>query len=304
MGLWKRKVPSYERALDWFKKHRVPGQGIIVHTRQPIPYPEVTGYWIPTLYAWGENELARDCTRWLMAIQHADGAIPAPDGVPYTFDTGQVMRGFVAALDDVPGADAALRKACDWTLTQVHESGRLLTPSTEQWTDIASDLIHTYVLPPLVEAGRRLNVPRYEEAARKVLAYYIAQPELASFNHLSHFHAYAMEALVELGEMELAARGMKDVAKVQRADGSIPAYPDVSWVCSTGMAQYAIVWYQLGEKARADRALAYLESIQNPSGGFFGSYGKGAKYIPGGEISWGTKYFLDAWKLKQGMEIT
>ncbi|HET9642784.1 MAG TPA: prenyltransferase/squalene oxidase repeat-containing protein, partial [Burkholderiaceae bacterium] len=298
MLFWRRKSPSHQRAMEWFKNHRVPGKGIIVHTRQPVPYPEVTGYWVPTLYAWSETELARDCTRWLMSIQHPDGAIPAPDGVPYTFDTGQVMRGFVAALGDVPGVETALRKACDWTLTQVHESGRLMTPSTEQWTGIASDLIHTYVLPPLVEAGRRLAVPAYQEAARRVLAYYKAQPDLVPFNRLSHFHAYAMEALVELGETELAARGMADVARCQRLDGSIPAYPDVNWICSTGMAQYAIVWYHLGEMARADRAMAYLEKIQNPSGGFFGSYGDGAKYIPGGEISWGTKYFLDAWKLK------
>lgn len=293
------KKPSHERAMDWFKAHMVPGQGIIVHTKQPVPYPEVTGYFVPTLYAWGEKELARTCTRWLMSIQLPDGAFPAPDGVPYTFDTAQIMRGLCAALGDVPGAEAALRKASDWMLTQVDAAtGRLGTPSTELWTDIASDLIHTYALPPLAQAGRLLGVKEYEDAARSVLAYYKQQPGLVPFNRLSHFHAYAMEALTEMGEMDLARQGMADVARRQRADGSIPAYPDVDWVCSTGMAQYAIVWYVLGEPERARRAMAYLEKIQNPSGGFFGSYGKGAKYIAGGEISWGVKYFLDAWKLK------
>jgi malonyl-CoA O-methyltransferase len=301
---WLKTKPAPARAMDWFKAHLVPGQGIIVHTRQPVPYPEVTGYWIPTLYAWGEAELARGCTRWLMSIQLPDGAFAAPDGVPYTFDTGQIMRGLCAALNDVEGAEASLRRACDWTLTQVQADGRLATPSTEQWTDIASDLIHTYVLPPLAQAGKLLGVPAYEEAAARVLAYYKQQPGLVPFNRLSHFHAYAMEALTELGEFDLARQGMADVAKVQRADGSIPAYPDVSWVCSTGMAQYAIVWYALGEKARADKAIAYLEKIQNPSGGWFGSYGEGAKYIPGGEISWGVKYFLDAWRLKRLSEGT
>jgi malonyl-CoA O-methyltransferase len=69
-------------------------------------------------------------------------------------------------------------------------------------------------------------------------------------------------------------------------------------VCSTGIAQYALVWYRLGNTERADRALAYLERIQNKSGGFSGSYGEGAKYIPGAEISWAVKYFLDAYWLK------
>jgi malonyl-CoA O-methyltransferase len=298
ISFWRKKPPSHARALDWFKTHMIPGKGIIVHTRQPVPYAEVTGYWIPTLYQWGEADLARTCTRWLMSIQLADGAFPAPDGVPYTFDTGQIMRGLVAALDDVPGTEASLRRACDWMLTQVEPSGRMTTPSTELWSDIASDLIHTYALPPLLQAGQRLGVQEYVDAARFVLAYYKRQEGLIPFNRLSHFHAYAMEAMTELGEMDLARQGMADVARVQRADGSIPAYPDVDWVCSTGMAQYAIVWYALGEKARADRAIARLEKLQNPSGGFFGSYGKGAKYIADAEISWGAKYFLDAWRLK------
>jgi malonyl-CoA O-methyltransferase len=299
---WKKKKPSHERAMNWFKSHMIPGQGIIVHTKQPVAYPEVTGYWIPTLYAWNEPELARACTRWLMSIQLPDGAFPAPDGVPYTFDTGQVMRGLVAALGDVEGAEASLRRACDWTLTQIEPSGRLTTPSTELWTDIASDLIHVYVLPPLVEAGERLGVQAYKDAALKVLDYYKVQPGLVPFNRLSHFHAYVMEALCELGEFDLARQGMADVEKLQRPDGSVPAYPDVEWVCSTGLAQYAIVWSHLGQPERADRAIRYLEKIQNKSGGFFGSYGKGAKYISSAEISWGAKYFLDAWKMKMDRE--
>lgn len=285
--------------MGWCKTHSVPDQGVIVHTKQPVAYPEVTGYYIPTLYQWGDADTARTWTRWLMSIQLPDGAFPAPDGVPYTFDTGQIMRGLVAALDDVPGSEAGLRHACDWMLTQIDQAtGQLKTPSTELWTDIASDLIHTYALPPLLWAGQRLGVREYVDAVRFVLAYYKRQPGLVPFNRLSHFHAYAMEALTELGEMDMARQGMADVARLQRPDGSIPAYPDVDWVCSTGMAQYAIVWYALGDKARADRAIAYLEKIQNPSGGFFGSYGKGAKYIAGAEISWGVKYFLDAWRLK------
>ena len=293
-----KRKPSYERALDWFRQHMVADQGIIVHTRDLRPYPEVTGYFVPTLYNWGEQERARTCTRWLLSIQLPDGAFPAPDGVPYTFDTGQVMRGLCAALNDMDDIEAPLRKACDWVVKQVAPDGRLTTPSTELWTGIANDLIHTYVLPPLVQAGKLLGVAEYADTAQFVLAYYKKQEALVPFNRLSHFHAYAMEALCELGELELAGRGMADVERCQRRDGSIPAYPDVEWVCSTGMAQYAVVWYALGKKAQADLAIAYLEKIQNRSGGFYGSYGKGAKYIAGAEISWAVKYFLDAYLLQ------
>ena len=296
--LFGKKKPSYQRAMDWFKQHMVADKGIIVHTRQLVPYPEVTGYFIPTLYNWGERELARTCTRWLLSIQLPEGGFPAPDGVPYTFDTGQIMRGLCAALNDLDGIEAPLRKACDWVVAQVDSNGRLTTPSTELWSDIASDLIHVYVLPPLVQAGKLLGVAEYVETADFVLTYYKRQEQLVIFNRLTHFHAYVMEALCELAELELARLGMADVEKYQRRDGSIPAYPDVDWICSTGIAQYAIVWYTLGKKQLADRAMHYLEKIQNDSGGFYGSYGKGAKYIPRAEISWAVKYFLDAYLLK------
>ena len=284
--------------MDWFKQHMVADQGIIVHTKQPVPYPEVTGYFIPTLYNWGERELARNCTRWLLSIQLPEGGFPAPDGMPYTFDTGQIVRGLCAAVNDLDGIEAPLRKACDWIVAQVDSNGRLTTPSTELWSDIATDLIHVYVLPPLIQAGKLLGVPEYVDTANFVLSYYKKQEELVPFNRLTHFHAYVMEALCELGELELAKLGMADVEKYQRRDGSISAYPDVDWICSTGIAQYAIVWYTLGNKQRADRAMHYLEKIQNDSGGFYGSYGKGAKYIPRAEISWAVKYFLDAYLLK------
>ena len=289
-----KRKPSFERAMGWFRQHLVADQGIIVHTRELVPYPEVTGYFVPTLYNWGERDLARRCTRWLLSVQMSNGAFPAPDGTPYTFDTGQVMRGLCAALDDMNDIEAPLRRACDWVVEQVAPDGRLTTPSTELWTGIANDLIHTYVLPPLVDAGRLLGVPHYGEAAQMVLSYYKKQETLVPFNRLSHFHAYAMEALCELGEVDLARRGMADVERCQRRDGRIPAYPDVDWICSTGMAQYAVVWYMLGNRQPADRAIHYLEKIQNRSGGFYGSYGNGAKYIPGAEISWAVKYFLDA----------
>jgi malonyl-CoA O-methyltransferase len=297
MPFWHKPKPSYERAMDWFKQHMIADKGIIVHTRQPVPYPEVTGYYIPTLYDWQERALARICTKWLLSIQLPEGAFPAPDGVPYTFDTAQVMRGLCAALEDMDGVETPLRRACDWLVAQIDADGRLTTPSTELWSDIANDLIHIYALPPLMQAGKLLGVPDYIEAANFVLSFYKRQEDLVPFNRLSHFHAYAMEALCELDEIELARRGMADVEKSQRRDGSVPAYPNVEWVCSTGIAQYAIVWYRLGHKDRADRAIRYLEKIQNKSGGFFGSYGKGAQYISGAEISWAVKYFLDAYLL-------
>jgi malonyl-CoA O-methyltransferase len=87
---------------------------------------------------------------------------------------------------------------------------------------------------------------------------------------------------------------MADVARFQQENGAVPAYSDVPWVCATGIAQFAQVWFRLGESARAERALAFLAALRNPSGGFFGSYGVGAAYFPDQEPSWGVKYAIEA----------
>ncbi len=291
---------SYGNAIDWLKKNVLGSGGIAISSKQRSAYPEVTGYIIPTLYQWGEKELARKLTGWLIEQQNDDGSFSAPDGTPYTFDTGQVIRGFVSALEDVPEVKEPLIMACEWILAQIQTDGRLTTPSTDMWGDIAREKIHLYVLPALAEVGEKLNKPRYAEAAKRVLQYYRSQKDITDFDTLSHFHAYVIEALCDLGETGLAKEGMQHAAAKQRKDGSIPAYRDVSWVCSTGLAQYALVFYKLGMRDHADKAVSYLEKIQNNSGGFDGSYGKGADYFQGDEISWAAKYFLDAyyWKVK------
>lgn len=45
-----------------------------------------------------EKELANDLTICLMQQQNKEGSFSASDGTPNTFDTGQVVRGFVIAL--------------------------------------------------------------------------------------------------------------------------------------------------------------------------------------------------------------
>ncbi|MGC2047895.1 MAG: hypothetical protein WA635_04710 [Gallionella sp.] len=88
------------------------------------------------------------------------------------------------------------------------------------------------MLPPLIQAGKLLGVPEYIEAADTVLSYYRQQDALVPFNRLEHFHAYAMEALWELGEVELATRAMADVARCRRPKGTrIPDYMHVEDLC-------------------------------------------------------------------------
>lgn len=293
-------------AINWVREHSPEGQGISISSRIRVSYPEVTGYFIPTLCALGEKALARQYAEWLVSVQGAEGGFGL-DGQWYAFDTGQVIRGWVSLLPEMPELARPLRRACDWMLQNADPvSGRLPVPAPGgAWSlggrGEVSEGIHLYTLHPLRQAGELLNEPRYLQFVQRSLQHYLRNVDLVSFtcpNALAHFFAYIQEALVELGCDALARKGMQAVAECQDALGGVPGYRDVSWICSPGLAQYAKVWHLLGEAGRAGAALNFLTRLQNPSGGFFGSYGVGAAYFPGEEVAWTVKYFLDAFQLQ------
>lgn len=297
---------AYEAALDWIIMHRLPESGIVVDNRLGKPYPEVTGYIIPTLLDCGETDLAAELTRWLLRIQRIDGGFDGPDeeGESYLFDTGQAMRGLVSQLDAVSEAERGLRRAADWMVGSVADDGVLRPMENSVWYrrygDHICEDIHLYTLSPLLEAGRKLGVQAYIDCVERSLEYYTRKPDLLRFRYLTHFYGYVLEALVDLGRGDLARRGLEDILNSQRPDGSIPGVPGASWICSPGTAQLAIVGYKLGLLDFGNAALNYLQTLQLPSGGFFGGYGSGATYAPNAELSWASKYFLDAchWRMR------
>ncbi len=297
------------RCLQWIDGNKIVGAGIPVSSRLREPYPEVTGYCIPTLLNFGRSDLALQFARWLTSVQNVDGSWSDASGrTPYTFDSGQVLKGLLAVLPRLPEVESAVRRGCEWVLAQIAQDGRVTTPDRSAWVlqggEEVSGNIHLYALEPLRDAGMLFDEPRYVDAVERAVACCLSQPGLVRFNTLSHFHAYVIEALVDLGLREVAAKGMREIERLQKKDGSIPAYRNKSWVCSTGVAQYATVWYKLGSRESAERALSYLTRIQNRSGGFFGSYGRGAKYFPDEEISWAVKFALDAscWQIRTAFD--
>ncbi len=302
-------VAAFGRALAWLERHSAPGAGVQVSDVQRRPYPEVTGYLIPTLLEWGERERALDCARWLASIQRPDGSWPDPDGrAGYAFDTGQVLRGLVAALPGDPELREPLRRGCEWLAAQVDGSGRIAAPEGSHWVlpdgSSVPEAIHLHVFDPLKRAAAEFGRDAWAGAAARAEAHYLARPDLTAFATLSHFHAYILEALLDLGHFDRVAEGLAEIERLQRPDGAVPARPGARWVCSTGLAQYAALWYRLGRRAPGDRAFARLLRLQRGSGGFRGSRGRGADYFPREEIGWAVKYFLDAlhWRIRSSFE--
>lgn len=193
-------------------------------------------------------------------------------------------------------------------LSQIDEQGEIHTPSYDAWSlpngKRFSDYCNLFCIWPLKKAGEILNEPKYTEAADRALRYYKTKPDLVEFKPelgtLSHIFGYMLEGLAELGEKKLVHKGLAQAQSIQKSNGAIPAFPGVDWVCSTGMAQLGLAWHKIGDHEQARRMLEYLQKIQNPSGGFYGGYGKGVEYFPEKEISWANKFFIDLYLLVRG----
>ena len=317
----KNYISNFNRALQWIDRNTIDGNGIAVSSKKQVIYPEVTGYYIPTLLQWGERERAIAYAKHLCSIQKEDGSWYDPSGsAPYVFDTAQILKGLLAIRKFLPEVDGHIKRGCDWILSNMQPDGRLTTPDKGAWgndENFCSELVHIYCLSPLRDAGEAFDRQDYREAVAKILAYYKREKmdRIENFSLLSHFYAYVMEGLYDLGEVDLCRSCMERLGKFRNSRGGIPGLNNVPWVCSTGMFQLALVWYKLGELDRGNSLFYYALSLQNKSGGWYGSYPapgmlakfyRGRKrpyYFPDAEISWAVKYFLDALAMKERLEF-
>jgi len=297
VGAEKSPPTPAARALGWLRRSELATGGIRVHTAHANAYPEVTGYLIPTLLAYGERELARRCLQWLIAIQRAAGGFPDPDqGALRVFDTGQILRGLLAGLDLHPLARDAARRAADYVRDHMIEGGA--GGFSAQYGGEIPESVLLYVLPPLVDAAEILGDASYRTAAERCLDFYLRDPRCRRVDTLTHFLAYELEALIDLDRAEEARAVLEELERQQARDGSVRGVGGARWVCAPGLAQLAICWHKLDRPEPADRALAWLEARQRPSGGFFGSEGPGATYFANVEPSWAVKFYLDAHRLR------
>lgn len=311
-------ISIYNSAVNWIKRNTIEGHAIICNTGKKKGYPEVTGYYIPTLIRWGYRDMAIKYAEWLLNIQKQDGSwYDTDDQAPYIFDTAQILKGLLAVWDIYPDKKAveqAIVRGVDWILSCMTQEGRLITPDETCWgdnKDMCSELIHLYCLSPIIEAGNRLHNEEYGQKAKRILEYYKNNyyEKIMNFSLLSHFYAYVMESLVDLGEIDMAREAMQKIVKLQKKTGAVPAYNNVDWVCSTGLFQFSLVWFRLGDVEHGNKAFEYACKLQNESGGWFGSYlaeynpDEVNDYFPQEEISWANKYFLDALYYKNKVEF-
>lgn len=299
------KKTAWEKAIHWMLNNIVDDGGVRAMSSLRHAYPEVTGYFIPTMMEYGYHQEAVRAAKWLMAYQSADGGFRGTEGTvneerEFAFDSGQILRGFLAVKNEPEIRNDirdAVEKTCNYLCGQMQNDGRggyiVQYPSG----GYIIEPIMIYTLPPLCQAAEWLERKDWMTAAENCLAYYMKHPDFLRKETLTHFLAYQMEALIELGRKDLIDETMEYLIRQEEENGFVPGCADARWTCTTGVAQIAKCCFLTGRYEFGEKILLELEKCQLATGGFWGSYGPEADYFPSVEISWAVKYFLDANRL-------
>lgn len=276
-------IDRYERHLDasvrWLIRsgHRLGGSSAYFSflTGWSKPYPETTGYIIPTLLRYGRRKgdeaalgAAVDYGEWLLSIRNNDGSwngdkYPHTNGTPSVFNTAQILFGLLALdrhREEERWRRAALR-AARWLESRRSEGGlwegghyKGFNPS-----------YYTRVAWPLMAAGKRYGEPGLVAGGREALDVLIGRRnEEGAFRGwgfekgkpaYTHTIAYTLRGFMEgsllLDDWERYGRQVEPALErfyhmAERANGRLAGAYDTNWnatqyyTCLTGNAQIAL----------------------------------------------------------------
>lgn len=259
-----------DATMDWLAHAQDRGGGSGVSAGYSLlegwlpPYPETTGYIIPTFYDYArisgldEFRVRANCMAdWEIKLQLPSGAVQAgiyrsssSARLPAIFNTGQVILGWNRAFAETNNDRyiAAAVRAADWLTNVQLENGSWSMNSSETETTVHAYDVRTAW--SLLELGQLVNNSRYENAGRLNLEWTLAQQEPNGwFNQnaffvskgkwtrpLTHTIAYVMEGLLEAsrlsGEIRLfeAARKTADqLMQIFIERGFLPGEFESNW---------------------------------------------------------------------------
>jgi len=246
------------------------------------PYPETTGYIIPTFLRYarfaGDSEAAEAARRmadWEVRIQLPDGGFPG--GIygsqpvsSSTFVTGQVLFGLLEAYREWNTEqyfrDAAIR-AGDFLLECLDETGRF-TRGYSHFCAPGSKAYEVRTGLAMAQLGVMLERDTYTRAASRIADYALScQQRNGWFREndleihdkpLTHTIGYVLEGLQGLGLLlnradcqDAVQLTLGALSKLVKSDGYLAGRwqndwtPAVDWVCLTGSAQIAGVFLRM-----------------------------------------------------------
>ena len=273
---------SLEATASWLEESIAHGKGGSCAYFSPAtgwskPYPETTGYVIPTLLALSDAlhgfdgaGRAEELGSWLISVQSEDGwwasgtHPPRGEPRPSVFNTAQILQGMVA-LYDASGEDrwlAAAQNACEWLTQSVDRNGLW---SHRDYRAVGVPSYYTYAAWPMLMVAKRTDDGFARNVAQGVLqtilerrrpngtfaAWGFEEGAKAAYTHTI---AYTFQGLIESAKLledwetfgQPAEQGLLELAELaQKADGRLPGRIDDEWqpaaryVCLTGNAQLA-----------------------------------------------------------------
>lgn len=255
------------------------------------PYPETTGYLIPTLYDYGKalndpqwTSIANDYSRWLCSLQLSNGAFPRSidNEEPIVFDTGMILFGLKAAWEHT-GEDRfaeALQRAASWIADCMEPEGYW---KQYCFTPGFAPAYHSRIVWALLEANKVLRSDELHSLAGKAHVFHL---KFFSGNHgireagfspgeaaTTHTLAYTLRGLLESAwilddrdTIERTALAGNKLTELLKIKGRLAGAYDENWngdysfICITGHAQLSLF---LGRLYEGTQNPAFLDGSRN-----------------------------------------
>ncbi|NNE98782.1 MAG: hypothetical protein HKN25_07155, partial [Pyrinomonadaceae bacterium] len=294
--LWSRKNPNLSavhlrETFDWLKHAHdaCGGKGVsggysVIDGWLP-PYPETTGYIIPTFYDYAEWtgtdewwQRAEAMAEWEIEVQMPNGAVQAglfetgKEQIPAVFNTGQVILGWCRAYTEAKEEKylQAATRAGDWLISVQADDGSWKFESQETETNVhAYDVRTAWSLLEIYDITKE---EKYRQSAEKQIDWTLLQQKKngwfennAFFTSadkwtapFTHTIAYVCEGLQEayriLGKEEYFTAYEKTAKRLMRifelrrfmaGDFNEKWRSSSKYSCLTGNAQIAGIWLKL-----------------------------------------------------------
>ena len=310
-------------------------------------YPETTGYIVPTVLEQARirgddrlSERARRMLDWLVRIQlpgggFQGGTIGQTPVVPVTFNTGQILLGLAAGLQEFGDTyRKPLITAATWLVDTQDADGcwrKFPTPFAQQ----GEKSYETHVAWGLIEAERVAPGNGFADAALKNVRWALRhQQENGWFANcclsdpsrpITHTIGYVLRGIVEvhgffeddwlLDSARLTADGLLGAI---RPDGALPGKLDsgwrsaASWSCLTGNVQIAhsllLLYERTGHVPYRDAAYQLnafvrrtmrVDDQADTRGAVKGSFPIDGEYGKFQFLNWATKFAIDAYTMER-----
>lgn len=324
----------------------------LLHDAWSTSYPETTGYLIPTLFWCAEisesadaaqyRERARRMLDWLVSVQFPGGGFPGGvvgnlSSVPVTFNTGQILLGLAAGVEEFGDAyREPMHRASDWLIESQDQDGCWRDHPTP-FAAPGEKAYETHVAWGLLEAAGVSGRADLRESALANVRWALGLQRANGWfdrcclddNSMpySHLIGYVLRGVLEAfrasAEPELLA------AARRTADGALSALgPDgylpgrlrqdwsaaVDWACLTGTVQLACCWFLLHRVTGVEayrsaglRANRYVRrtirvtGAEGVRGGVKGSFPINGQYGRFQFLNWAAKFFLDSQLMERGV---